>query len=115
MVDDRIRDSVIDRIKKELKIQPSDNYYFVDSVQFKSGPIELPVQGIEVLRNNIEEYLKEQVDSSLIKDESFYSNLLGTAKTVLWITVRNRQKVIALITTIVPFIVFTRRIVGSRL
>ena len=95
MIDDRIRVSVIDGYKKELEIEPNDQCYFIDSVEFHSGPLKIPIQGVRELKDDIEaHFLATSLSEELLFRESKRDKLYATAKAFLSVFWRNKSTII---------------------
>ena len=105
MVDERIRDSVVEKIKQELQIQPNKKYYLIDSVEFKSGPIFLPVQGITKLKNDLETQLT--TTKQMMYSETFKISMIKEALSALLIIAwQHKSKIITAMSAIL--FVYTR-------
>ena len=96
MVDDRIRDGVIDQIKAELDIRPTDPVFTVDSVPFRAGGFELPAQGVTELQEAMEHFIT--TNPTLLSEEFHYRNLWPIVKTIATFAWRKKGSLIGVFT-----------------
>lgn len=97
MVDDRIREEVIERFKRELHIQTGDECFQVDSIEWRSGRAVVDRQGTEELYGKVRKHLKDSQDhmQALLANHESRSVLLYHALQGLWeLASANRQSLL---------------------
>ena len=112
MVDERIRPRAISDLKKALKIVDGrDRSFFVDSVEFKSGPVSIPTQGVPELYASIFEKLAE-LDSMGLTPQSRKALVITAFKAMLILAWQNKQTIVTSLMGMGGFVYYGLKLTG---
>ena len=112
MVDERIRPRAITALKKALRITDGiDRCFFVDSVEFKSGPVAIPSQGVTQLYAAIFEKLAE-LGSLGLTAQSRRALVKNALKAMLILAWQNKQTIVTSLMGMGGFVYYGLKLSG---